>query len=58
MQAGLIEAAHSRDYAYDPDMTAYNIAEFETIAGIDMPWPLFPADLFSAVPQAKLLAVG
>ena len=43
-------------------MTAYNIteftAEFETIAGIDMPWPLFPADLFSAVPQAKLLAVG
>jgi hypothetical protein len=32
-------------------------AEFETIAGIELPWPLFPADLLGA-PQAKLLAVG
>ena len=43
-------------------MTAYNIAEltaeFGTIAGVEIPWPLFPADLFGAAPQAKLLAVG
>jgi sterol desaturase/sphingolipid hydroxylase (fatty acid hydroxylase superfamily) len=61
VNVGVIEAAHSRDYAFDPDTTAYNIAEFtaefETIAGIEMSWPLFPADLFGA-PQAKLPAVG
>ena len=62
VNAGVIEAAHSRDYALDPDMTAYNIteftAEFEKIAGVEISWPLFPADLFGAAPQTKLLAAG
>jgi hypothetical protein len=52
--AGVIEAAHSRNYPYDLDMTVRDIAEFtaefETIAGVDIPWPLFPADLFAELP--------
>jgi hypothetical protein len=58
---GVIEAAHTRDYAYDPDMTVRQIAdftaEFEAIAHITAPRPLFPNDLLGA-PQAKLLAAG